>query len=90
MFLLFISQTHNDSDSSTFPIESESLRDLPAARRRSSLSWVCDGKVRAGTSRWVYGVGRWSGSAAWFDGEGQGRGPVTLSVGWTGGSEAER
>ena len=88
MFLLFISQTH--SDSSTIPIESESLRDLPAARRRSSLSWVCDGKVRAGTSRWVYGVGRWSGSAAWFDGVGQGRGPVTLSFGWTGGSEAER
>ena len=73
MFLLFISQTHNDSDSSTIPIEieSESLRDLPAARRRSSLSWVCDGKVRAGTSRWVYGVGQRLGSTEWDKGVGR-------------------
>ena len=30
------------------------------------------------------------GSAAWVDGVGQGRGPVTLSFGWAGGGEAER
>ena len=36
-----------------------------AARRRSSLSWVCDGKVGAETSRWVSGLLRRSGSRAW-------------------------
>lgn len=66
------------------------MREIAAARRRSSLSWVCDGKVRAETSRWVCGVGRRSGSAAWFDGVGQGRGPVTLSFVWAGGGVAER
>ena len=36
-----------------------------AARRRSSLSWVCDGKVGVETSRWVNGLLRRSGSRAW-------------------------
>ena len=34
--------------------------------------------------------GRQRGSTAWFDGVGQGHGPVTLSFGWAGGSETER
>ena len=36
-----------------------------AARRRSSLSWVCDGKVGAETSRWVSDLLRRSGSRVW-------------------------
>ncbi|KAL4619617.1 hypothetical protein ACB092_06G092900 [Castanea dentata] len=79
MFLLFISQTHNDSDSSTIPIQNRGKREvrLTSCKEEELLSWVCDGKVRAETSRWVCGVGRRSG-------------PVTLSFGWAGGDVTER